>query len=354
MHRAVSPLVDAFPTLRREKLGLVDVGTRGGIHPIFNGIAPLLHVVGFEPDTDECRWLTAAGAQWGYAAHTCVPCGLGRVDGEQALDVCRSEGTSSCYRPNRVWLERFPDAVRYEVVGTKTIPVRSLDSLRSDPAHQLPTSIDFLKVDTQGSELDVLMGAQRTLSQAVGVEVEVEFAQLYESQPLFRDVDAYLASCGFSLFKLRRYGWVRKNQQAQPRHSAGQLIFGDALYLRDPLHPQHPDSSLTPHQAEALVVIATLYDLRDFALEVVLDRQMSHHFDRERVVKYIHWNYRSLGRSWPLVALKPFLESARVQVWLETLHAWNRRQSWGRADSSLDFYTLNMASRRWIRETSCR
>jgi len=49
-----------------------------------------------------------------------------------------------------------------------------------------------LKIDTQGSELDILESGLELLSSSlVGVYVEVEF------QPLFRDVDKLLAAHDF-------------------------------------------------------------------------------------------------------------------------------------------------------------
>ena len=60
--------------------------------------------------------------------------------------------------------------------------------------------VDFIKLDTQGSELDILHGAGSLLDNCSGLQLEVMFSPLYEGQPLFADVDAYLrcaaSSCG--------------------------------------------------------------------------------------------------------------------------------------------------------------
>jgi len=49
-----------------------------------------------------------------------------------------------------------------------------------------------------------------TLNNVVGIEVEVEFSELYEKQPLFNDVDNFIRDKGFELFDLRRGYWIRK------------------------------------------------------------------------------------------------------------------------------------------------
>ena len=46
-----------------------------------------------------------------------------------------------------------------------------------------------MKIDTQGHELPILKGSVDYLYNAIGLEIEVEFAQLYRNQPLFNQVD---------------------------------------------------------------------------------------------------------------------------------------------------------------------
>jgi hypothetical protein len=119
-------MTEAFPTLQAEGLGVVDVGSRGGLHPMFKQVACLLDVVGFEPDAVECRRLTQE-AQRGsrLKSLTYLPVALGESDGEDLLHLCRSPGTSSFYHPNRALVDRFPDAQRYDVLETKRVPKRS-------------------------------------------------------------------------------------------------------------------------------------------------------------------------------------------------------------------------------------
>ena len=291
---------DAFKDLHRTGLSVLDIGSRGGLHPMFDEVAPLVEAVGFEPDTEECERLNQRFlASTAYRSLRFLPFGLGRKEDQQELNLCRSGGVSSVYRPNRPLLDRFPDASRFDVVDTASMPVRGLDELLKDPSMRLPANIDFMKIDTQGSELDILQGAKGTLlNQVVAVEVEVEFARLYDSQPLFRDVDLFLSECGFTLFKLRRAEWVRRSYEFRPHLSAGQLVFGDALYLRDPLDPQTSWSPRNAHQAEALILISILYDLHDFAVEVSSAQNIAPMVEAEGIRRYVLERSASLGRPW--------------------------------------------------------
>jgi FkbM family methyltransferase len=296
-----SPLLrEAFGGLAGDGLGVVDVGSRHGVHPMFAEIAPLVDAVGFEPDGDECRRLNGdRAATPPYRSLTFLPFGLGNEDGHRSLHLCRSPGTSSLLAPNRAFLDRFPEPGRFEVERVVSVPVRALDGLASDPTLRLPARIDFVKVDTQGSELGVLRGAPKTLAEhVVAVEVEVEFAPLYRSAVPFRDIDAYLSECGFVLFKLRRHEWVRGTFAARPERSAGQLVFGDALYLRDPLDGAAGWAPRDRHQAEALVLLAALYDLHDFAWEIVAAPAVAPLVDGVAIRRYITDRCRRLGPRW--------------------------------------------------------
>lgn len=324
-------LREPFAALAREGLGVLDVGARGGVHPIFRELAPILNLVGFEPDAEECRRLQDAPRVPAFRSLSYVPCALGARDTQQPLYLARSRGTSSFYQADRRLLDRFPDPERFEALATVPVPVRSLDSLMADPSVMMPRAVDLLKLDTQGSELDILRGARETLGrQLVAVEVEVEFARLYEGQPLFRDVDAFLDEAGFTLFKLRRQHWVRRGLAHRPRLSAGQLVFADALYLRDPLSPAAAWRPANAHQAEALVLLAALYDLHDFALELLSAPPIAALVRADRLRGYVD------RRSQRLNTLGARLRPVKAIV-RSALPVRRDGQRWARGDS--DFYS---------------
>jgi hypothetical protein len=64
----------------------------------------------------------------------------------------------------------------------------------------LPTC-DFLSIDTQGSELEILQHAEETLRNCVGLKLEVGFVRNYKNRPLFGDIDNFLVARGFHFIR---------------------------------------------------------------------------------------------------------------------------------------------------------
>lgn len=202
---------------------LMDIGARGGIHPRWKPFYPLLEVRAFDADADECRRLNQEHHPYRIFY---MPVALGAVNGEKrSLHITKAPGCSSLLLPNTELCSKFPFGSEMEVVSVQSVTLSRLDTVCPD------FQPDFIKVDTQGTELEILHGAGRLLESVIGVELEVEFVHQYVGQPLFADVDAFMRSRGFSLRGLRRSLW---RQDAPHTHSfGGQLVHGDALYLRN-------------------------------------------------------------------------------------------------------------------------
>ncbi len=318
----------AFRALQTTGLGIIDVGARDGISPMFQPVAPLCQVVGFEPDGQEAKRLQdAASGSSRFKSLTYLPWALGATDGERLLYVCRSPAVSSFYRPNRVFLDRFPDPERFDILKTTPVPMRSLDSLMKDPAVRMPAAIDFIKLDTQGSELDILRGAEQTLQEVLAIEVEALFGPLYDGQPFFRDLDCFLTERGFRLLKLKRTEWVRRSYAQHPQLSGGQLVFADAFYLKDPVESPGDGGLSNPHQAEALILMALLYDLHDVALECLSIPRMADMLDAEALRRYIERRSRQLDSPW-----KRMREARAMYLTSDGLRPYPKR--WGRGDAN--------------------
>ncbi len=218
-----------LPGTQDVRLSILDVGAMNLGEEIY---APLLElkrgaVLGFEPVPEECEKLNAAGT-----SHRYLPYAVG--DGRRRrFHICNYPMTSSLFPPNTELLDL------YQNLGELVRVVREVEvkTVRLDDIPEARET-DFLKMDVQGAELDILLGAPVTLTNAVVVHTEVEFVPLYNGQPLFAEVDQELRRRGFYFHRFHSMmgrpikPLLRDNN---PNASMGQVLWGDAVYVRDPL-----------------------------------------------------------------------------------------------------------------------
>jgi FkbM family methyltransferase len=98
----------------------------------------------------------------------------------------------------------LPMNARHEVaeprstyIASEQCEVVTLDSL-GPPLIEL-TDRAYLKVDVQGSELDVLRGAEKVLGQVQVIQAELSLLPLYDGAPLLESMVSYLDERSFAL-----------------------------------------------------------------------------------------------------------------------------------------------------------
>lgn len=148
---------------------LVDIGVQGGIHPRWEALGDQLRVYGFDALEDAIRPL-AAQAKPGrrYFAQA-----LGDEDGERMLHVRGVSHSSSLYPqegPSRYTVDPGVE----HTLARRAVPINRLDTLVAKGMVPLP---DFIKIDCEGAEPEILRGARTTLTQGdvLGVEIETNF-----------------------------------------------------------------------------------------------------------------------------------------------------------------------------------
>lgn len=268
-------------------LVLIDIGASGGFKENWVRANRYLQMIGFEPDD---RSLADLMKSEEFPNIKYLNTALYKEKRSLDFYLTRKQQLSSMLEPNREFLDRFPEAERFDVVGTKRISTDTLDSQLQE--HKI-NDVDFIKLDTQGSELFILQGATEILRNSVfGLEIELEFVPMYDDQPLFAEVDNFVKDFGFQLFDLRPCYWKRLVGKNCSR-AKGQIVFADAIYLKtieslDVTLRKAQDNDLTKAKVLKALSICILYDHRDYALEVI---EANHGFfqqkERELLVKAI-------------------------------------------------------------------
>jgi FkbM family methyltransferase len=118
------------------------------------------------------------------------------------------QGKSSSILKPKLHLEQYPDII---FDGAEMVDIDKLDNIDYDRS-----LYDYLHIDAQGYELEVLQGAHESLASINDITCEVYRAELYEGCPMIEQVTKYLENHGFFLKSVYWRG----------------LSWGDAIYKR--------------------------------------------------------------------------------------------------------------------------
>jgi FkbM family methyltransferase len=81
----------------------------------------------------------------------------------------------------------------------KAAYLQTLDEVVQKMNWPLP---DFIKLDTQGYEIEILMGGSKALASAEVILMEVSFLEIYKGAPLFSEVIEQMSGWGFQVYDI--------------------------------------------------------------------------------------------------------------------------------------------------------
>lgn len=159
-----------------------------------------------------------------------------------------------------------------EVVGTRRVTMRSLDSLAAQRALPLGRLPDFLSLDTQGSEHAIVRGARDVVGRSVlAIATEIEFHPMYDRQPLFSAVLDLARDCGFHFAGFTHLQEISSHRAPVGQRAKGFVAFGDAIFLRSlETLERMPGTPAERHlKALKLAFIALNFGCLEYALQVL-------------------------------------------------------------------------------------
>jgi len=145
------------------------------------------------------------------------------------------------------------------------VNVTTIDELCNRQEINVP---DFLSLDAQGVEYEILEGASKALQgDLVGIVTEVQFSPVYDGQKLFTDQDILLRQHRFRLATL----YSQELWYTDPDCTIGQgfLITGEVLYLRDFRYFTERSGPPPFLQLARLIVAAVSFDLFSYAYKIL-------------------------------------------------------------------------------------
>lgn len=246
-----------------------DVGARWGLGEPWSYIKNYLDVIYFEPDREEYENLKGKMKDGDFGFDCALYSSSQKID----LNLTKARECSSVLEPNFDIIKNYPNELlkMYEIEKKVIVDAKSLDQISVENDN---FSMDFMKLDVQGAELEILKGGEKFLSKnIIGMEIEVEFQKLYIDQPLFSDIDSYVTNkLKLELFDLSKH-YCKYKTGINKFSKKGQLVFGDALYLRSPFKILEWCSTLNKTVAIDKIIsaciIGYLYGYIDYSLAII-------------------------------------------------------------------------------------
>ncbi|NJK75415.1 MAG: FkbM family methyltransferase [Richelia sp. CSU_2_1] len=240
---ATLPFIATLAADLELNLMVVDVGCRWGFADAWSVFGSNVTLIGFDPDAAECEHLQ--NTYRGSGNILFIPKALGNSEGKKQLFLTAERACSSLYQPDPLITNSMPHLGCAKLAGETEIDVTTMDIWAASAGIG---DLDFIKLDTQGSELGVLEGAENCLKSVRALQIEVEFNPIYVGQPLFGDIDSFLRQRGFVLWQLSNLchytSWPNKSafkyrdvqifdgRIVSTSRQGGQLFWADAYYVR--------------------------------------------------------------------------------------------------------------------------
>lgn len=151
-------------------------------------------IFSFEPIAADCqaiRQLAQGDPKWhvcGYA--------LGAEDTERAFNIVTGGDSTT------VLSSFLEPRTASGAMTSETVRLVRLDAVAPGLLAKIDRPRIFLKIDTQGFDLEVLKGARATLPQCVGMQSEISVTPIYHGMPHYTKALDLYEQCGFRLMNL--------------------------------------------------------------------------------------------------------------------------------------------------------
>jgi FkbM family methyltransferase len=191
--------------------GLIHVGGHIGEEVSDYYIKGIDNIVIFEPLPQSFVQLESEVAKYQFKKIKLINKALGSKNKQIEMNVCNQDGLcSSLLNPKHV-LEQYP---HIKFPNKQLVDMITMDSIIEENHNY-----NFLNMDTQGYELEVLKGAKKTLKKINFVYTEVNNTEVYENNALIEDIDKFL----------EKYNMVRVETDWMG------TTWGDAFYIKKDL-----------------------------------------------------------------------------------------------------------------------
>jgi FkbM family methyltransferase len=213
--------------LNGNKLNIVDVGARGGIEIEFIKYRHLINLFLCEADPQEAQALRTLDPK-ATVFDSIIGSEYSKL---KKLNIGTRAGTSSNFDIDISYLDFYCSGNMDRFVSNHSVdrPTNTLENLLNGHLE----NIDYLKIDTQGSEFDILRGIGNF--RPIIIKCEVSYIPLYQNSCLIWDIQKHLFEMGYIMFHqtiVMRNAPKRHNSKT-PFSKSLIPMHGDAYFMPD-------------------------------------------------------------------------------------------------------------------------
>lgn len=252
--------------LNQTKISYVDVGASDDLLPRWKKYNKILSIFAFEPIIDEYFKLKEKLKK--QKNITIINSALADKEGYRFFYETEGPYQSSFIKPNYQFVKQYPNARRFNIKKKVKLYCKKLDNFKEN--------FDFIKIDTQGFNHNVLLGGVKKIKNTLAIEIEAEFIQIYKNQKLFEESKFFLEKNDFIIvdfLNLRRWSNLKNN-------IFGRLIFGNVLFIKDPTRVLKNYS-----QFRKLIIILIIYNKLDIALSLSKNLKQNDRILIKKIIK---------------------------------------------------------------------
>lgn len=230
---------------------VLDLGARYGLHPAFESLLGRCHIDLVDADPDEADRLRIQ-----YRDHSRVTvheAAVGRPGKQRRFALREHRGLSGFAEltPTLGWPEAIRGSATQQVLS---LTARSLSSLVSKQSV-------FLKIDCEGSELEILESGEHSLRHIAGIRCEVNFRPLWTGASQFSEVDRFLADHNFDFLGYEAPPNACRSGALPLPRSTAMPLGGDGIWIA------RAEMNSTESDCVAQALFLYLHDADGLALE---------------------------------------------------------------------------------------
>lgn len=284
------PYIVRRGALVRNPFVVIDVGCGMGIDPLWRLFEPYLQAHGIDPQVSEIGRLRRAERNRDVRYHAALV-GLPDDDDyhrQRAIDrgrdspyfhpFARSSGALASKRATEAGGRSLSELNTWSLEELTDDKLSLSEFIRQLGLHD----VDFVKTDTDGSDLEVLLSARDAVRETgiLGFMVEASYnAPPNDTESSLPNIDKLLRQQGFLVYALSVNRYSRASLPAPfvfdvlAQTTFGQAMWGDIVYLRDAASPDYVEiwgEELSAHKLLKLACLYELFQAPDCAAELLL------------------------------------------------------------------------------------